>query len=76
MSLIELATIPVDLDTKVHAHLELATFHPIPGVDQFHLAAVVAFLAELRPSDREALVRASARTAARAAQARKHEAGA
>lgn len=66
----DIAPIAVDLDTKVHAHMALATFTPIPGVDMFHLAAVVAFLADIKPADRQAVLRAADRTAERVAAKR------
>jgi hypothetical protein len=70
MDRIETSPIAVDLDTKVHAHMALATFNSIPGVDTFHLAAVVAFLADLPAADRRAVLKCAERTAERAAAAR------
>lgn len=63
----DIAPIAVDLDTKVHAHMALATFTPIPGVDMFHLAAVVAFLADIKAADRQAVLRAADDVAKRVA---------
>lgn len=63
----ERATIAVDLDIKVHAHVALATFIPIPGVDMFDLAAVVAFLADMGTTDRRAVLQAAERVAQRVA---------